>query len=51
MKRDGWDHIENGFWEKCITTIREMKGIQWGKAQIRVLEGSRVHKKKKIVEK
>jgi hypothetical protein len=29
---------------KCITTIRAMKGIHWGKAQIRVLEGGRVHK-------
>jgi hypothetical protein len=24
-------------------TIREMRGIQWGKAQIKVLEGGRVH--------
>ena len=31
---------------KCITTIRETSGIQWGKSQIRVLEGGRVHEKK-----
>jgi hypothetical protein len=45
MKRDGWDHTENGLWVKCITTIRVMRGIQWGKAQIRVLEGGWVHEK------
>jgi hypothetical protein len=33
----------------CITTIKEMSGIQWGKAQIRVLEGGRVHKKKYLL--
>jgi hypothetical protein len=31
--------------------IREMSGIQWGKDEIRVLEGGLVHKKKKIAEK
>jgi hypothetical protein len=29
--------------------IRVMSGIQWGKAQIRVLEGGRVHEKKKLL--
>jgi len=38
-KRGGWDHIENGLWLKCITMIKATSGIQWGKAQIRVLEG------------
>ena len=28
--------------------IRVMSGMQWGKDEIRVLEGGRVHKKKKI---
>jgi hypothetical protein len=42
-RKGGWDHIENGLWVKCITTIRVTSGIQWGKAQIRVLEGGRVH--------
>jgi hypothetical protein len=31
--------------------IRAMRGIQWGKAQIRVLEGVQVHGKKQFVEK
>jgi hypothetical protein len=47
----GWDHIENGLWVKCITMIRAMSSIQWGKAQIRLLEGGRVHEKKKIAQK
>jgi hypothetical protein len=50
QKRGRWDHTENGLCMKCITTIRATSGIQWGKAEIRVLEGGRVHKKK-IVEK
>jgi hypothetical protein len=29
--------------------IRVMRGIQWGKSKIRVLEGGRVYKKKKIL--
>jgi hypothetical protein len=28
---------------KYITKIRAVRGIQWGKSQIRVLEGGRVH--------
>jgi hypothetical protein len=43
MKRDGWDHTKYGLWVKCITMIRATRGIQWGKAQIRVLEGGWVH--------
>ena len=39
-----WDHIENGLWVKCITTIKAVSGIQWGKAKIRLLEGGRLHK-------
>jgi hypothetical protein len=31
--------------------IRAMRGIQRGKAQIRVLEGDQVHEKKKIAKK
>jgi hypothetical protein len=31
---------------KFSTTIKEKSGIQWGKSQIRVLEGGRVHEKK-----
>jgi hypothetical protein len=39
MKSGTWDHTKNGLWVKCITTIRATSGIQWGKSQIRVLEG------------
>jgi hypothetical protein len=46
---DGWDHIENGLWVKCIMTIRATRGIQRGKAQLRVLEGGWVHGKKKLL--
>jgi hypothetical protein len=49
MKRGRWDHIENGLWVKCITTIRAKSGIQWGKSQIRVLEGVQVHNKKQLL--
>jgi hypothetical protein len=49
MKRDGWDHIENGLWVNCIMTIRVTRGIQWGKAQIRVLEVVWVHREKKLL--
>jgi hypothetical protein len=45
MKRDECDHTKNWLWVKCITTIRATRGIQWGKAQIRVLEGGQVHRK------
>jgi hypothetical protein len=51
MKRDEWDHTKNGLWVKCIMTIRETREIQWGRDQIRVLEGGQVHGKIKIVEK
>jgi hypothetical protein len=34
---------------KCITTIRETSGIQWDKAQIRVLERGRVHEKNNLL--
>jgi hypothetical protein len=43
MTRGGWDHTKNGLWVKSITTIRAMRGIQWGKDQIMVLEGGWVH--------
>jgi hypothetical protein len=42
-ERHGWDHTEKGLWVKGITTIRAMRGFQWGKAQIRGLEGVWVH--------
>jgi hypothetical protein len=51
MTRGGWDHTKNGLWLKCIIMIRVMRGIQWGKAQIRVLEGGRVHEIFLFVEK
>jgi hypothetical protein len=45
MTRDRWDHTENGLWVKCIMKIKSTRGIQWGKAQIRVWEGGQVHEK------
>jgi hypothetical protein len=45
QKWGGWDHTESGLWVTCITMIRVTSRIQWGKAQIRVLEGGRLHKK------
>jgi hypothetical protein len=49
MKRDRWDYTENGLWVKCITMIRAMRGIQWGKAKTRVLDGGQVHGKKHLL--
>jgi hypothetical protein len=34
-----------GLWLKGVTMIKVTRGIQWGKAQIRVSEGVQVHKK------
>jgi hypothetical protein len=51
MKWDGWDHKENGLWVKCIMNIRVTRGIQRGKAQIRVLEGVQVYVKNKFSKK
>jgi hypothetical protein len=39
---------KNGLWVKGIMMIRVMRGIQWGKSQIRGLKRGRVHKKKNI---
>jgi hypothetical protein len=46
MERDGWDHTKNGLWVKGITTIRVVRGMKLGTAQIRVLEGGSMDMKK-----
>jgi hypothetical protein len=30
-----WVHTKNGLWENGITTIREKRGIQWDRSQVR----------------
>jgi hypothetical protein len=49
MKRDKWDHIGNGLWVNFIMNIGATRGIPWGKAQIRMWEWSRVHRKKHLL--